>query len=50
MLQQVKERIRELKTRFLRFRDELERIIGRLEVLEGGEDGDDLGQGGVNVS
>jgi hypothetical protein len=44
---QVKERIRELKTRFLRIRDELESIIGRLEVLEGGEeDGDDLGQGG----
>ena len=45
--QQVKDRIRELKTRFLTFRDDLERIIARLEVLEGGEDGD-LGQGGVN--
>ena len=42
--QQVKDRIRDLKTRFLRFRDDLERIIERLEVLEGGEDGD-LGQG-----
>ena len=42
---QMKGRVRELKTRFLKFRDELERIIGRLEDLEGGEDGD-LGQGG----
>ena len=45
--QQVKDRIRELKTRFLGFRDDLERIIGRLEILEGSEDGD-LGQGGVD--
>ena len=36
--QQVKDRIRELKTRFISFRDDLEMIIGRLEVLEGGED------------
>ena len=45
--QQVKDRIRELKTRFLGFRGDLERIIGRLEVLEGGEDAD-LGQGAVD--
>ena len=45
--QQVKDRIRELKTRFLGFRDDMERIIGRLEVLEGGEDGD-LRQGAVD--
>ena len=45
--QSVKDRIRELKTRFLTFRDDLERIITRLEVLEGGEDGD-LSQEGVN--
>ena len=45
--QQVRDRIRELKTRFLGFKDDLERIIGRLEVLEGGEDGD-LCQGGVD--
>ena len=44
--QQVKGRIRELKTRFLGFKDDLEKIIGRLEVLEGGED-EDLDQGGV---
>ena len=45
--QQVKDRIRELKTRFLSFKEDLERIIARLEVLEGGEDGDGdlLGQG-----
>ena len=45
--QQVKNQIRELKMRFLKFRDELERIIGRLEVLDGGEDGD-LGKEGVD--
>ena len=36
---QVKDRIRDLKTRFLGFRDDLERIIGRLEVLEGVDGG-----------
>lgn len=53
--QQLKGRIRELKTRFVGFRDDLERIIGRLEVVEGGggEDvvvyGDrSLGQGSVD--
>ena len=51
----LKDRIRELKTRFLGFRDELERVIGRLEVLEGDEGGlglgiGDLEQGGTNGS
>jgi hypothetical protein len=52
---QLKDRIRELKTRFLGFRDELGRIIERLEVLEGDEGGlglgiGDLEQGGTDGS